>query len=789
MSELDTLSDSDWLDIASGQDSEGDESLGDESEGEPLSQPLSRASSSLSIASSNGGVDAWEGFVEQHNASELAANLDLPTGMYTAPLVAAPSTERIPLGLIPDIVTDQDRAEEELVNEALNQSLVGTLNASRTSTGSARAGSSRTSVRDLRLSFPDPLTSPRDELERSYQEVAVDEGKTPSEEIALSPEGSNEGSGSDSAAPASLTDDDNANTHKVDFEIYLYGASAKFKWTVVQDLLHKIADGAGQFVISALDPTNESERIRTVVLGKLDAEVKPFCNVIRIFDRTESDIPDAPIVSYISICHCPFANIFTQVRSLETPSLGLIFLPANRLPVVSAHNAYLSILATDSFSDLMYNNDKAVRNAAEDDWELLNIHPSQVLRVKANDKSPFIDAEDIKFLNARQVHRAFQSILYEDENDAIAQKESVFKVQATPANAVKVYVFFSDPARALYPLLFRITLVSVLLSIAFNASSFRSPAPTPTVNMVTPNNTWPSLAALPNRSNSVTVQGANGKAQVVVPPAKDTALSIISPGSTALSITQPQVKSLSPTAPAAKSQGVCEMSTGRGGKAQSSATSAATTAVATYGTTSLSKINTDAPSADKEATAEPSATASAVGMSFVNSLSEVLGVTTKSILKTVKQDKELMESLDELMTVVRTQTDDIIKQSKGKARAIGDQVQALGDTLQSRNDQARHRARAIRRKGKAILESAQEKMRERTAIARVRARKIRASVGTLEALQVYQQAQDDWATVLKEKGEEGWKNHKTSARTCYEKRQARKKGGKTTQQVVAECMT
>jgi hypothetical protein len=787
MSELDSLSDSDWLDIASGHDSDN-ASLSDESEGEgePVSQPLSRTSSSISLGSSRGEVEAWEGFVDEHTGEVTAR---LARGMYPMPPSVAAGAERIPLGLIPDIVTDQDIAEDELVKEALNQSLIGTLNASRTSTTSSSSssghfGSNQASVRDLRLSFPDPLTSQRNELERSYQEVSADDHENVSADTTIATE---------PAAPADLgltpaslsSDNHEVQPGKVDFEIYLYGASTKYKWVVVQDFLHKVADGSGQFLINTLDPISEKDQVnvQTAILGKLESEEsKPFFNVVRIFDRTESDVPRhvaVVCVSTVSLCHL-FSFTFFQ-DPVDAPSLGIVFLPANRMPTLGQHTAYFAVLARDDFADVLYNSDNAARNAAEDDWELLNIHPSQVLKLKTPANSTVVNHEDIKLLNARQVHRAMQHILYEDDG---IEKESGLKGQMQ-VSPYKVYdpSFFLDIRGYSLTILFSLTVVSVLLGIALNASSFRSPAPTPTVNMATHNNNWTTFTSLPNHSTSVIVRGT-GKTQVVASSARDTAISVYNAGTTALAVTS-QTKALVPTAPQippvrkdTKVSVLSDKPITKEVMVPSSSNSLSEVL------TTSSSIPTVAPQADKPkamptVSSEPSAAQSepsstAAGLNFVNSLSEVLGVTTQSIVRAVNEDgAELMEGLDELMTVIRTQTDDLIKQSKGKARALGDQVQAFGETIQARNDRARNRAKELKRKGEEFIMSASEHVKERTNVAKKRARRIRESVEDLEAWKVYQRAHEDWSSRLEDK--ENWPDRRiVRRRSCFKARDARR---------------
>lgn len=289
LSELDNLSDSDWLDIASGNEDNDHDSLSDasEGEGEPCSLPLSRTSSSLSIGSSRGEVEAWEGFVDPNHGEGAA------TGMYPPPPVVAACAEQTPLELIPDIITDQDEAEDELVKEALDQSLTGTLTASRTSSLSSSGHSSnQASVRDLRLSFPDPLNSPPTELERSYEQVSVEEQNAPGDKGVA-----NFASSGD--AEQMTPELHEARTKRPDFQIHLYGTSTKHKWTVVGDFLKKVADGSGQDLIDRFDSSSEKRLVRTAALRKRNPSSEPLFNVVRIYDRTQDDnLPDVEVVSF-----------------------------------------------------------------------------------------------------------------------------------------------------------------------------------------------------------------------------------------------------------------------------------------------------------------------------------------------------------------------------------------------------------------------------------------------------------------------------------------------------------
>src|SRR6266545_2227583 len=158
MSELDINSDSDWLDISSGRDSDDNVSLSDQDSDhdEINSVPRSRRSSFSTESSMGGDVEAWEGFVSD-SGDEIAHALN---GMYSVTSPSATRAEPLAVRPVPDVTETFDLAtaeEDKRVKEALDQSFIGTLSASRSSSAGMHNSSTHTSLRDLRLSFPDPL--------------------------------------------------------------------------------------------------------------------------------------------------------------------------------------------------------------------------------------------------------------------------------------------------------------------------------------------------------------------------------------------------------------------------------------------------------------------------------------------------------------------------------------------------------------------------------------------------------------------------------------------------------
>lgn len=394
---------------------------------------------------------------------------------------------------------------------------------------------------------------------------------------------------------------------------------------------------------------------------------------------------------------------------------------------------------------MIYNNEKALRNAAEDDFELLNLPRTQMLYLN---KSEVVNHQDIKYLNPRQVYRSLQSVILDEPE---APREVPFKGHATPANAAKVLVPLQYPGSTQHSLFHRIAVVSVLLSIAFNASTFRQPAPTPTVTMAVPHRDWTSLVSVSDRSTSVGIHSAvKAKEDGAVTTLTGAALSVYNPGTTALSLTAtPETKSLSPSTPPVspvvpERRGIKSVLSDQATKIVDTLSAPAPTSEDT--TDSFAPIDdSQVDDCEEEAEVRSDATRKMRGMNLVESLSETLGVTTKSIIRAINEDGgDLMDGLDDLMNAIKSQTDDLIKQSKGKARALQDQVQAVGEALQYRNNRAKTRAKALKRVGEELFTTAGEHIRERTTVAKDRARRIREVVEETPAWEYYDLAQREW---------------------------------------------
>jgi hypothetical protein len=292
MSEFDSLSDSDWLDISSRASDDNDSVSSHDG---LSSRPLSRRSSISFGSSHESEVEAWEGFVD-----ESGDESNVKHGMcLVRPLRTTSPSESLPTGTIPDI--SHDSGDDKQVREALDQSMVGTLSASRTST---TGHSAHSSIRDLRLSFPDPLTSSRDQLTKSYTEVPDSESLSTSNDADVTiplpdslvssyecePEASSIVS---HALHHEVTQQDNKPSNVV-LDIILYGSSSPIKWSFVQNFIQKAAHVSGNVALNILDPNAGPMQTLELRSGKDDS----ILTSINVYDNTNDGSNTADAVRF-----------------------------------------------------------------------------------------------------------------------------------------------------------------------------------------------------------------------------------------------------------------------------------------------------------------------------------------------------------------------------------------------------------------------------------------------------------------------------------------------------------
>jgi hypothetical protein len=274
VSEVDSLSDSDWLEIVSNRESDDNDSLSSRDSDRGL--PPSRRSSFSVGSSRDGDVDAWEGF-----ASDGADEAAPVSPIFTALPPVAHDAES-PENTEHAFAIERDIAEEQRVKDALDQSMISTLSSSRSSSLGGHPSTVQNSLRDLRLSFPDPLTSSRDELNRSYEDVSPSAASsvTDTDDVSPpSPAAADPGSFTTPEVP--LVEEISSDIPRYDFDIILYGSST-IKWSFVDAIVKKAAIGGG----IALVQTKSIENMR---LLHIQSNGSSPSTVVAVTDRTGDD--------------------------------------------------------------------------------------------------------------------------------------------------------------------------------------------------------------------------------------------------------------------------------------------------------------------------------------------------------------------------------------------------------------------------------------------------------------------------------------------------------------------
>ena len=294
MSEFESLSDSDWLDISSTRESDNESVLSADSDREEIGlMPLSRRSSVSVGSSREGDIDAWEGFVDDSGDEESLGKAPRDHVSLTADIGEISQEEHD---------TEHDPIEEERVKEALDQSLISTLSASRSSTASAH--SAHNSIRDLRLSFPDPLTSSRDELNTSYDNASPSDTVFTSTDVQTD-DVADEGEDLDGAIIETqpLYDPGLPSTpevverviepaapvfprEKAEFDVVLYGASSPIKWSFVQTLVEKSLIISGRIVTGSSICTDKG-----IMFLHLERQIGSSLTIyesVAVHDRTDN---------------------------------------------------------------------------------------------------------------------------------------------------------------------------------------------------------------------------------------------------------------------------------------------------------------------------------------------------------------------------------------------------------------------------------------------------------------------------------------------------------------------
>ncbi|KAJ6619727.1 hypothetical protein B0H10DRAFT_1946556 [Mycena sp. CBHHK59/15] len=707
MSEFDSLSDSEWLEISSNQGSDNDSLCSRDSDHDDIpSMPPSRRSS-MSVGSSvDGEIEAWEGFADDR-PEEVVSVAD--------PVLIAFSTAEH-AGPRQRLNSEGRASEDQFVTAALEQSLVV-----------------HNSLRDLRLSFPDPITSSRDELNGSFEAISStethhtdDENNTP---IVLSKtEPLHQGLDkemSDGQQPDSLDMVHPSNslpayrwfgTKTISFDIVLYGSTSVQSRDFAQWLLSVISDGGGH-MISASGDSQQDTRFRRNLL---------FDTTVTVTFRDGN--LEAPSTQ---IC-------------LERPSLAIVYLPS--LVPLPEHTLYLPV-----FLPPARGHGTIDPSEARDCWALLNIPASRTLRLTEDSGSP---------------------VFLDDKSTLVVppKKASGVLDQLKPVHAVTF-----------------VALLSLIMSFAVN-TAFRSPTlvPTPvlTPTYTTPATFWGMFGTTPNQSMSTLPTASASTSNMAIMPStlKDFALAVFNPATTT------PIGSLS-IAPSSSVSGACGSGTtdspvGECKLQTRSERVKSTKDVILRPPTALSNplsVNTPTQpvvgTVAKVATlpVDESSVVTSLSLKVVDSLSEVADIIMKALEEVVARDfKELMGALDDLMRAVGRQTNTIVAESKTRA-------QVLRTRLQYRNERAKGKARELRQMGEQLVSFAGERLKARAEIAKTRAHSLKKSFMASDAWRTYAQAHGEWSEVLGPKGKRqgGKREHKGLFAKLKERRENRKRRAST----------
>ena len=383
LSELESISDSDWLDISASEDA-GSIGIPESDRDEPEDRPLSRRSYSSRSSSRDGDVDIWEGLVESTDDEALEEPPEFALG---------PS----PLSQSSLSLTDGHSAEERRVEDALNQSMVSTLSTSRASSMSASGTTNNppSRARDLRLSFPDPLSGSKDDLLRSPEVLCS--SPTTVDALQLSE------LSDDEESPDTRISSSSIKLPTVEFEIYIYGTPPERKWSIVESLLGKWG-AALNSVVSKRHPQCKSTSTYWVH-PKSDFHRLSLGYAVSVIDNTE-------VQSVVGV-NLPYSlTVDTQLHqsntepALDKQSLAIVFLPTY-LPSLPPHTLFLPVIAAASGELADGGLDERERQVYEQQWSIFKISKKQHLFPR---DSTIFSRDEVDRLEASEVARAFESL-------------------------------------------------------------------------------------------------------------------------------------------------------------------------------------------------------------------------------------------------------------------------------------------------------------------------------------------------------------------------------------------
>lgn len=657
LSEIDSVSDSDWLDISASEDA-GSTGIPESDRDEVEDRPLSRRSFSSRSSSRDGDVDIWEGLVESTD-DEALEELTLSLG---------PS----PLGRSSFTNADGYSAEERRVEDALNQSMVSTLSTSRASSMSASGTSNHPAsrARDLRLSFPDPLSSSKDELIRSPEKFCL--SATPLDVPQLS-ELSDDEEPSEIASSPSSTLSNLPNFPSVEFEIFLYGTPPEYKWSVIEGLLKKWGVSSGLTVSERHPQCNRTSTYWLHPKGSLHH--LSLGRAVSVIDNMEAhhESNTEPV--------------------LDKQSLAIVFLPTYR-PTLPSHTLFLPVIAT-TFHGLSV--DERERQVYQQQWSIFNVPKKQHLFPSA---ATVLAADEVDRMEASEVAQAFEHLQ--------PLRRKIFRgiknqVSTTPA----------------------VTIMAILSIVLGYIVSGCSPLPVPATTFTEKPDLTSAVGPVVNFSEHSTTP-------LVTPISSAISITSLRDISVAIISTPPSSLSATPTSRRSSLVGAEEHNDKLINIAVAS--ESRSLVVAQQSPSSLSEIPIRSKAlavfqqAVEQATPKPTDTSTLItkpkgetmyslSTRLASSLSEMFNV--KVLAGILRADmKELLDALDELLRALGTQAASAVRITEG-----------LRDKLRRRNQHAQQKAHAIREKGERVVSALGERARSHVAQARSRARALKEVIG------------------------------------------------------------
>ncbi|KAA1467484.1 hypothetical protein DENSPDRAFT_832548 [Dentipellis sp. KUC8613] len=705
LSEVESMSDSDWLDISSRASEDNDSiSLAGSDREEVFQHPLSRRSISSHSSSRGDDVEAWEGLVEDTDAE------DLPSSSPALP--AAAETGTIP---VHDPATDR-LFEEQRVKEALDQSMISTLSGSRggSLSGSMHSPHSRPH-QDLRLSFPDPLTSSRDELNRSYEDVSpvVDTHsesalESPSQDIAHRPLPEDPGH---SSTPEVQLDMQQVGG----FEVYLYGNSYADKWRFVETLLEKLALGAGK-VLSPRDvQSNHSTLYWLNVQG--NPHQLSLGHGVLVVDRTESSI---------------------EPKSFEEKhhdkSLAVVFLPSS-LSVIPEHSLYLPVVAFPSLDiDPAGFSENLMRQTIQDKWKSMGIPSEKLLLHNPECPSEILNEGEVDSLEPSEVANGFGPFLPQSRKCVKG-----FRMPASSASTVTI-----------------LAVLSLVLGYIISNYSVVPRQMTPTEKQYPVAVAQPMATAINGSSNSSASPAVtNATMDLSLSSLKDFALGIVHRSSSSLAtsviLSSSGVSSLAAQHSATPSNTPAQHCHGRLPSNEKPSTGKA---LERPSTSSLSltppphsKALSLLPSPSLDTTSLPTPTGQPVYSLSTRLTTSLMDVFNMKVFSEAlnKELKELLDALDKLLMAL----------SKHTASAWHMSIvtkEGLQGHIRRRNARAQKRARQLRESGERAISSLTAQAQGHMQHARMKAREIKDKLATRlnSEMIVYQKLENGFRARMRE---------------------------------------